>query len=147
MAELSLRSQIENVRIIVLAFSESHFCLIDYQSDVSALIQFINLDWTNLGYQRRFFLRMVTTYLTFLDNRIFFTLRNSASISGMQPDLPAFTTTIPFQVHQGCPSASLSSPVRSYFHLHPPQRAASPVPGSISPVNTSSSGLMIPFPS
>jgi hypothetical protein len=85
MAELSLRSQIENVRIIVLAFSESHFCLIDYQSDVSALVQFINLDWTNLGYQRRFFLRMVTTYLTFLDNRIFFTLRNSASISGMQP--------------------------------------------------------------
>ena len=28
------------------------------------------------------------------------------------PDLPAFTTTIPFQVLQGCLSASLSSPVQ-----------------------------------
>ena len=26
--------------------------------------------------------------------------------------IPAFTTTIPFQVHQGCPSAFLSSPVQ-----------------------------------
>ena len=43
MAELSIRSQIENVRIVVLASIESNFCLIDYQSDASALVQFINL--------------------------------------------------------------------------------------------------------
>ena len=35
--------------------------------------------------------------------------RNSIDL---EPDLPAFTTTISFQVHQGYPSASLSSPVQ-----------------------------------